>query len=103
MAVTIEQFDVVVATLDPTVGAEMRKSRPCVVVSPPTLNQVLQTVIVAPLTSARRRLPFRVDSHIAGRSGQIALDQIRAVDTRRLTRRIARLDRATAKRVLQIL
>ena len=66
--------------LDPTMGSEIAKTRPAAIISNDTGNEYSARVIVAPLTSARRRLPFRVDSHIAGRSGQIALDQIRAAE-----------------------
>lgn len=99
----IERFGVYLVPLDPTVGAEMRKTRPCVVVSPKELNQHLLTVIVAPLTGGERRVPYRIDSNFEQKRGQIALDQVRAVDKRRLIKRIGRLDDATARRVTKAL
>lgn len=92
----IERFGVYLVTLDPTVGAEMRKSRPCVAVSPDEMHRHLDTVIIAPLTTTRRGYPTRVPCTFAGRSGEIALDQIRAVDQSRLKKRIGKLDDATA-------
>ena len=100
---TIERFGVYLVTLDPTIGAEMRKTRPCVVISPDELNNTLLTVIVAPLTSVLRRFPFRVDSSFGGKSGQVALDQMRALDKQRLIKRLGKLDRASAKRLRTVL
>ena len=99
----IERFDVYLVPLDPAVGAEMRKARPCAVVSPAELNESLLTVIIAPLTTVIRPYPFRVDTAFAGKRGQVALDQVRAVDKRRLGKRLGRLDQATAGRVIKVL
>src|SRR5215217_5750671 len=99
----IERFGVYLVTLDPTVGAEIRKTRPCAVISPDEMNQVLRTVIVAPLTTSSLGFPSRVDSTFAGKRGEIALDQMRAVDKRRLVKRLGALDRATAKSVVALL
>ncbi len=99
----IERFGVYLVSLDPTVGAEIQKTRPCVVVSPDELNRNLLTVIVAPLTGVRRRCPFRVDSDFAGQKGQVALDQLRAVDRARLVRRLGKLDRSTSTIVVNTL
>ena len=74
--------------LDPTVGSEIRKSRPCVIVSPPELNRYLRTVIVAPMTSKGFAAPFRVPVTHAGTKGLIVLDQLRAVDKMRLAKRL---------------
>lgn len=73
--------------LDPTVGSEIRKTRPCVVVSPPEMHDFLRTVIVAPMTTAGREAPFRIGVTHAGRKGLILLDQLRAVDKIRLVRK----------------
>lgn len=99
----MERFGVYLVSLDPTVGTEMRKTRPCVVISPDELNQSLLTVIVAPLTTTIRRFPFRVNSRFSGKEGQIALDQMRAVDKRRLVKRLGKLDRHVAKQVIRTL
>ena len=90
------RFDVVVVDLDPTIGSEIRKVRPCIVVSPDDLNLALRTVIVAPMTSTQWNAPFRVPAKFQGRDGSITLDQIRTVDRSRLIRRLGALDRPTA-------
>lgn len=87
----VEQFDVYWVDLNPTVGAEMQKIRPCVVVSPKELNRYLATVIIIPITSAIHGYPFRVVCQIDGRNGEIVTDQIRTVDKSRLKKRIATL------------
>jgi mRNA interferase MazF len=93
------RFDVHLIQLDPAIGAEMSKARPCVIVSPDVMNRNLTTVIVAPMTSRVRRYPNRVRQTFQGRSGEIALDQIRTVDRSRLIRRLGALDRPTAETV----
>ena len=99
----IERFAVYLVSLDPARGAEIQKTRPCVVISPDELNARLLTVIIAPLTGVLRRYPFRVDSTFARKRGQIALDQMRAVDKNRLVKRLGALDQPTAQRVLKVL
>lgn len=89
--------------LDPTRWREMKKTRPCVVVSPDELNTHLQTVIVAPLTSAGKPYPFRVACEFERTPGTIVLDQIRTVDRARLLRRIGALPAPTLARVLHVL
>lgn len=86
--------------LDPTLGSELRKTRPCVVVSPDELNAHLRTVIVAPMTTAGRAYPWRVSCRFQSRAGFVALDQLRTVDVERLVRRLGRL---TAPRVSEVL
>ena len=87
----VNQFDVHWVDLNPTVGAEMQKVRPCVVVSPKELNQYLATVIIITITSAIHGYPFRVPCHIGERDGEIVTDQIRTVDKSRLKKKIATL------------
>ncbi len=87
----VNQFDVYWVDLNPTVGAEMQKIRPCVIVSPKELNAHLDTVIIVPVTSAIHGYPYRVRCHIMGRDGEMATDQIRTIDKRRLKNRIATL------------
>ena len=74
--------------LDPTVGSEIRKTRPCVVLSPPEMHDHLRTVLVAPMTTAGREAPFRIGVSHSGRKGLILLDQVRAVDKTRLVKRL---------------
>ncbi len=87
--------------LDPTLGSEIQKTRPCLVVSPDELNQYLRTVIIAPMTTAGERYPWRVPCRFQRRSGFVALDQIRTVDTERLLRRLGRLTPETVTAILQ--
>ena len=87
----VTQFDVYWVDLNPTIGAEMQKIRPCVIVSPKELNDHLDTVIIVPITSAIHGYPYRVRCQLMGRNGEIATDQIRTIDKRRLKKRIAAL------------
>lgn len=103
MALVTNRFDVYLVNLDPTLGSEIRKTRPCAVISPDELNHHLRTAIVAPMTTAGRDYPTRVPCKFRGKSGQVVLDQIRTVDQQRLVRRLGRLDRRTAAAVLGVL
>lgn len=93
------RHDVFLVDLDPTIGAEMRKRRPCVVVSPDVMNETLRTVIIAPMTSRVRRYPNRVWQTFQGTDGEIALDQLRTVDRSRLIRRLGALDREVSETI----
>ena len=95
----VDRFGVYLVPLDPTVGSEISKTRPCVVISPDAMNRLVRTVIVAPLTSTLRSFPYRVPCKFAGRQGQIALDHIRAIDKACLVKRLGSLDIATGARV----
>jgi mRNA interferase MazF len=101
--VVASRFDVFLVNLDPTVGTEIRKTRPCLVVSPDEMNRHIRTVIVAPMTSRGRPYPTRVPCRFRGKAGQIALDHIRTIDRERLVRRRGRLDADTGARVLAVL
>ncbi len=89
--------------LDPTRGAEMKKTRPCVIVSPDELNAHMRTAIVAPLTSAGKPYPFRVACRFDNTAGHIVLDQLRTVDRERLVRKIGKISEPTFEKVLTIL
>lgn len=95
--------DVHLIALDPTRGAEIQKTRPCLIVSPDELNAHLKTVIVAPLTSVTRVYPFRVPCQFEGTRGQVVLDQLRTVDRERLLRRLGKLSAPTVEKVLGLL
>ena len=97
------RFDVWLVSLDPTVGSEIAKTRPCVVVSPDVANQLRRTVLVAPLTYTQKRYPTRVDCQFQQQPGQVALDQIRAVDTVRLVKRLGQMEEATGRAVCAVL
>jgi mRNA interferase MazF len=87
----VRRGDVYLVNLDPTVGRESRKARPCVVVSPDELNAHLATFIVAPLTTGAHAYPFRVACRFDGKDGHVVLDQLRTVDRVRLSRRLGAL------------
>lgn len=95
--------DVFLVELDPTRGSEIRKTRPCLVVSPDELNHHLRTVIVAPMTTGGHAYPFRPACRFAGRDGRVALDQIRTVDRDRLEKRLGVVAEATLREVFLIL
>jgi len=97
------RFDVYLVRLDPTEGREIRKTRPCVIISPDEMNRHIGTVIVAPMTTKGRPYPTRVTLRFQKRSGQIVLDQLRTVDRSRLVKRVGRIDEATARKVLGLL
>ncbi len=99
----VSRFDVVLVDLDPTIGSEIRKTRPCLVVSPDEMNRSIRTVIVAPMTTKGRPYPTRVDCTFEGKAGQVVLDQIRTVDKVRLVKRLGRLDVQTQEAVLAAL
>ena len=99
----INRFDVYLVNLDPTVGSEIRKTRPCLVVSPDEMNHHIRTAIVAPLTTKGQTYPTRVPCRFKGKVGQVVLDQIRTVDRARLVKRLGRIDGKTAAAVLAVL
>ncbi|MBI5568447.1 MAG: type II toxin-antitoxin system PemK/MazF family toxin [Desulfomonile tiedjei] len=99
----VRRGDVFLVSLDPTRGDEIRKTRPCVIISPDELNAHLRTFIVAPLTTGGHPYPFRVSCKFDGRVGHVVLDQIRTVDRERLVRRMGSLSTSTVQRVLVIL
>lgn len=97
------QDEIWLVSLDPTQGSEMRKRRPCVVISPDEVNRHLRTVLIAPMTTVARPYPTRVSLKFHGKHGQVALDQIRAVDRQRLFRKIGKISSATARAVSTVL
>ena len=99
----IARGDVHLVRLDPTLGREIRKTRPCLVVSPDELNQHLRTVIVAPMTTGGQNYPWRVACRFRRRTGFVALDQLRTVDSERLVKRLGRLSSTTTTEVLEVL
>jgi mRNA interferase MazF len=99
----VQRFDVFLVNLDPTVGSEIRKTRPCLVISPDEMNRWIRTVIVAPMTTKSRSYPTRVACEFQGKQGQVVLDQIRTVDKKRLVRKLGRMDQPTQVAVLATL
>ncbi len=103
MGMGVKRFEVYLVNLDPTLGSEIQKTRPCVVVSPDEMNQHIRTVIVAPMTTKGREYPTRVKCQFAGKEGQVVLDQLRAVDKERLVKRLGVITRETGRTVLGVL
>ncbi len=99
----INRFDVCLINLDPTIGSEIRKTRPCLIISPNEMNRHIHTVFVAPMSTKGQQYPTRVLCRFQGKAGLVILDQIRTVDKVRLIRKLGRLDRKTTAKVLRVL
>lgn len=99
----VARGDIWLASLDPTVGSEIRKSRPCVVISPPEMHDHLRTVIVAPMTTGAHPAPYRIAIAFRGKSGLILLDQIRTLDKARLVRKLGAMTESTLSATLKTL
>jgi mRNA interferase MazF len=102
MAMEVKRFEVYLVNLDPTVGHEIKKSRPCLVISPDELNRYISTVIVAPMTTKGRGYPTRVPCTFRGKEGQVVMDQIRTVDKIRLVKRLGKIDSQTQADVFSV-
>jgi mRNA interferase MazF len=98
-----QQFAIYLISLDPTVGAEMQKTRPCVIISPNEMNKYLNTVIIAPMTTVIRDYPTRIKLVFDSKEGEIVLDQICTVDKNRLIKKIGNLDPDISNQVLDLL
>ena len=98
-----KRFEVYLVNLDPTVGNEIKKMRPCLIISPDEMNAHIATVIVAPMTTKGRAYPTRVSCKFQGKDGQIVLDQIRTVDKTRLAKKLGTIGAATQKAALAVL
>ncbi|MGH9915195.1 MAG: type II toxin-antitoxin system PemK/MazF family toxin [Pyrinomonadaceae bacterium] len=103
MAMVVKRFEIYLINLDPTIGSEIRKTRPCLVISPDEMNRYIKTVIIAPMTTKGAAYPSRVPCKFQGKQGQIVLDQIRTVDKTRLVRRLGKIEKQTHREVLSIL
>ena len=99
----VKRFDVYLVNLDPTIGNAIKKTRPCLVISPDEMNRYINTVIVAPMTTKGRGYPTRVACKFQSKQGQIVLDQIRTVDKGRLAKRIGKIDAQTQDKVIRVL
>ena len=96
----VRRFDVYLVNLNPTLGSEITKVRPCVVVSPDEMNRFIRTVIIAPMTTKGQPYPTRVQCRFAGKNAQVVIDQIRTVDKVRLVKRMGKLPAATQQEIL---
>lgn len=103
MAVVVSRFEVYLVVLDPTIGSEVRRTRPCLIISPDEMNRHIATVIVAPMTTKGRDYPSRVSCSLKGKHGQVVLDQIRTVDKSRLVQHLGVIDRKTQSKVLSVI
>jgi len=103
MAMVVNRFDVYLTNLDPAVGSEIQKTRPCMIISPDEMNRHIRTVIVAPMTTAGKDYPTRVTCKFKKKRGQIVLDQIRTIDKTRLIKKIGNIDPETQLEVISIL
>ena len=101
--VDTNRFDILLVTFDPSQGHEIKKTRPCVIISPNEMNKYIKTLIVAPMTSKIRNYPTRIPVVFEGKEGTIALDQIRTIDKSRIIRNLGTLDTKTATLVLEAL
>jgi mRNA interferase MazF len=99
----VKRFDVFLVNLDPTVGHEIKKTRPCLVISPDEMNQYISTIIIAPMTTKGRNYPTRVKCTFRGKRGQIVLDQIRTIDKNRLVKKLGKISKKAQMEVLQVL
>jgi len=99
----INRFEVFLVNLDPTVGHEIKKTRPCLIISPNEMNHYISTVIVAPMTSKGRNYPTRIACSFQGKKGQIVLDQIRTVDKLRLVKKLGVISKNTQSKTLNLL
>ncbi len=103
MGMAVNRFDVFLVNLDPTVGSEIKKTRPCLIISPDEMNRKIGTVIIAPMTTRGRTYPTRVSCRFQGKNGQIILDQIRTIDKTRLVKKLGEISTTTQRQVLAIL
>ncbi len=99
----VSQFEVYLVSLDPAQGSEIKKTRPALVISPNEMNHTLKTVLIAPMTTTLRNFPSRVKTTFQGKKGDIALDQIRAVDQSRLVKKLGSIHQTTADKTLAVL
>jgi mRNA interferase MazF len=103
MDLVANRFDVFLVNLDPTMGAEMKKTRPCLIVSPDESNRHLRTVVIAPMTSKGRAYPTRVPAVFQEQEGQIVIDQIRVISRERLVKRLGKIEAKTQREVVSTL
>jgi mRNA interferase MazF len=99
----VRQYDIVLVNLDPTIGHEIKKVRPCAVISPDEMNRHIDTVIIAPMTSRSHAYPTRVPLRFKGKDGWVVLDQIRTVDKARLIKKLGRLQPETIQTVKAVI
>jgi mRNA interferase MazF len=103
MAVVVKRFDVYLVNLDPTMGSEIQKTRPCLIISPDEMNRHIRTVIIAPMTTAGKDYPTRVSCRFKRKKGEIVLDQIRTIDKSRLVNKLGSIEPQIQAEVISVL
>ena len=103
MAMVVKRFDVFLVALDPTIGSELQKTRPCLIISPDEMNRNIRTVIIAPMTTVDKDYPTRIACKFQKKQGRIVLDQIRTIDRKRLIKRLGTIDSKTQLDVVNLL
>ena len=103
MGLVANQYEVFLIDLDPTIGHEIQKTRPCVIVSPDEMNHHIGTVIVAPMTTKSHEYPTRISLKFQGKDGWIILDQLRTIDKIRLVKKLGKIESKTVRKVKEVL
>ncbi|MDH4130103.1 MAG: type II toxin-antitoxin system PemK/MazF family toxin [Spirochaetota bacterium] len=103
MVKEVRRFEIYLINLDPTLGSEIKKTRPCLIISPDEMNKYIQTVIAAPMTTKGQDYPTRISISFMGKEGQIVLDQIRTIDKSRLAKKLGEIDHETQQKVISVL
>lgn len=99
----LNQYQIVLVNIDPTIGSEIKKTRPCVIISPNEMNKYLQTIVVAPMTTISRKYPTRIEVKHDNKIGWIVIDQIRTIDKQRIVRTLGRLSKPEVKEVKSVM
>jgi mRNA interferase MazF len=99
----ISQYEIVIVNLDPTIGSEIKKTRPCVVVSPNEINDYLRTIIIAPITSKSKNYPTRIEIKVIGKKNWVVIEQIRTIDKRRVYKKVGNLTDAEISEVKEVI
>jgi mRNA interferase MazF len=98
----LTQYQVVIVNLDPTIGSEIKKTRPCVIISPNEMNRPLRTVVIAPITSKSKQYPTRIKINFQGNENWIVIDQIRTIDKRRITKSLEELSKEEIRKIKEV-
>ncbi len=99
----LDQYQIILVNLDPTIGSEIKKTRPCVIISPDEMNKYLRTIVVAPMTSNSKKYPTRIEIKNESKEGWIVIDQIRTIDKQRIIKDLGRLSNLEIKKLKSIL
>ncbi len=99
----LKQYAIVLVNLDPTIGSEIQKTRPCIIVSPNEMNKYLNTIVIAPMTSSLKEYPTRIPVNHDGKKGTIAIDQIRTIDNKRIIKVLGKLNKNEIKSTKEVM